>query len=66
MHAERCPLCMGKGTVPTCFTFKDWKSDPVMLPCRGCKGKGWVSVEGVLAPIAPMLPCYRYTPGERE
>jgi len=35
-HAELCPVCTGKGTLPNGTT--------VPTTCHGCLGKGWVTV----------------------
>lgn len=40
-HAERCPVCEGKGKVES-------------QPCHGCFGLGWVSIYDQTAPIVPM------------
>jgi hypothetical protein len=40
-HAEKCPVCEGKGRLP------DGKGDldsAFAKPCHGCSGKGWVEV----------------------
>ena len=36
MHAERCPVCLGKGRV-TDYYLKE-------RPCHSCQGKGWIEV----------------------
>ena len=48
-HAERCPVCYGKGFVAEGYYkhFGDyWIGTGYMTPetCRGCGGKGWVEV----------------------
>ena len=40
-HAETCPICWGKGTIP------DGNSALDIKPCHGCGGSGWVSVADV-------------------
>lgn len=41
-HAEKCPVCKGKGTV----IDPDSYGKTAYLPkrCHGCEGKGWVEV----------------------
>ena len=41
MHAERCPICYGKGVV---YGVAETGAYPTTT-CYGCQGKGWVSVE---------------------
>lgn len=47
-HAERCPICFGKGTIPV----DDYTGATKV--CHGCGGKGWVEVSD--SPIYPVLP----------
>ena len=39
MHAELCPVCKGEGTVIL------EKEAAVRVPCHGCDGRGWVTVQ---------------------
>lgn len=44
-HAERCPVCCGRGTIvsaepPTYSTTME----PQPKTCHGCYGRGWVEV----------------------
>jgi hypothetical protein len=53
MHAEKCPVCEGKGVVPP---------EEVAI-CHGCGGKGWVEVQGDSRPVTrPYYPYYPYYP----
>jgi len=50
-HAEKCPICEGKGTL-----YEGWfdigpngdvfvaAEDTKEVACRGCGGKGWVEI----------------------
>ena len=46
-HAERCPVCLGKGTVK----MDDWGQhestggQKYPTTCHGCGGTGWVTVQ---------------------
>lgn len=45
-HAETCPICLGKGVIPT----KDSTIAGNVIPgswemCHGCGGQGWVEVK---------------------
>jgi len=55
-HAEKCPVCNGRGTVPP----KDSITSGVEVPCYGCNGKGWVEV-GNGSSSCPYEP-YPYNP----
>lgn len=52
MHAEQCPVCKGKGTIPTRdimihdyrYTNVSYIPYPIEDTCYGCQGKGWVEV----------------------
>ena len=60
-HAEKCPICGGRGTVqhlqpPQYTTTGDWEAGPPVL-CYGCGGKGWVEVaDGPYYTIQPSRP----------
>ena len=47
-HAERCPICFGKGIVPNGFynsTEYTWSSTSTMPEkCRSCFGRGYVEI----------------------
>ena len=44
-HAEVCPVCHGKGTIPR--DYGKWISyDEGEKTCHGCGGSGWVTVRG--------------------
>jgi len=53
-HAERCPICYGKGTIP------DKYNTNTEHKCHGCDGKGWVSVAD--EPYYPYPSYYPYVP----
>lgn len=42
-HAEKCPICYGKGKVLEEAT--KYEKVPTMNTCYGCGGKGWVEVQ---------------------
>lgn len=46
-HAEKCPICYGKGKVQETSGFgtSQKKADRT---CHGCGGKGWVEVADTL------------------
>ena len=43
-HAEKCPVCYGKGVL----SRDDYTTTTARIPrdqtCHGCNGKGWVTV----------------------
>ena len=41
-HAERCPICHGKGK--THISEGTTSSEPEMI-CHGCNGRGWITVQ---------------------
>ena len=43
-HAEICPVCYGEGKVQK--PSNTWTTAVFEETCRGCGGKGWVTVEG--------------------
>lgn len=49
MHAERCPVCGGRGELFTEFTrsfgnsFSTTTCEPTEF-CKACSGRGWVEV----------------------
>ena len=51
MHAEKCPICGGKGKLPTDTTVAE-------KDCYGCFGKGWVEVTDSVAVPWPWYPPY--------
>jgi hypothetical protein len=51
MHAEKCPICEGKGKVPR---IDGWNCHEDA--CHGCGGKGWVEVkDGPYYTIQPSI-----------
>lgn len=57
-HAERCPVCWGKGTVEA----RNWgvdinASNPTT--CHGCNGKGWVEVNDHCVGYIGMCTCHK-------
>ncbi len=38
-HAEKCPVCQAKGTIP-----ESGYASIIEIECYGCGGKGWVEV----------------------
>jgi len=40
-HAERCPVCGGRGKINTSPLYSPFASEEI---CHGCGGKGWVVV----------------------
>lgn len=45
-HAEKCPICKGKGNIPDRPAPKDGGLHTLnFVNCHGCDGKGWVTVE---------------------
>jgi len=53
-HAEVCPICHGKGTIPT----EDGTG--ATRTCYGCNGRGWVEVNDIFPvyPRDPVPPIY--------
>ncbi len=47
MHAEKCPVCGGKGKVP------DLYSSGYEATCHGCQGKGWVEITDAWDHVKP-------------
>lgn len=50
-HAELCPVCKGAGMIyPDNPAHPNWRGSMAItlepVPCHGCRGKGWVEVEG--------------------
>ena len=45
MHAEKCPLCFGKGTLPVNYKGEWIPRYSEQKTCHGCNGRGWVTVE---------------------
>ena len=44
-HAERCPICNGKGTIPENYGWIDpTNTSENEKTCHGCGGKGWIEV----------------------
>jgi len=46
-HAERCPVCLGRGLVSDGFYDQcsgHWSSIGYFETCRSCNGKGWIVV----------------------
>lgn len=41
-HAEKCPICEGKGKIHGMNT--DGQGMPLHETCHGCNGKGWVEI----------------------
>jgi len=41
-HAERCPICYGKGKIPDDEIGNS--NIPIYKPCHGCFGCGWITV----------------------
>jgi len=41
-HAERCPVCYGKGKLPD--ESMGNSTVPIEKTCHGCGGLGWVTV----------------------
>lgn len=68
-HAERCPCCYGKGTLPP-----DTKTtDASEKACHGCGGSGWVTVYDqqpfvypIPYPVPQYVPVYPYPFFERK
>lgn len=45
MHAEKCPICEGKGSIHEYgFRGKSTACDGKEHVCHGCDGKAWVEV----------------------
>ena len=42
-HAERCPICFGKGNIftPNCYSTDGGTTET----CHGCGGTGWITVQ---------------------
>ena len=49
-HAEKCPICEGKGKIPR---LDGWNCHEDA--CHGCDGKGWVSVFDEIINIPSVL-----------
>jgi len=60
-HAEKCPICEGRGKLEPSGT----SSDGTLRICHGCNGRGWVEVgKAEYPPLdvgnrAGWPPCYR-------
>jgi len=52
-HAEKCPVCGGKGFIPD--STKSVYNKNTWPKCHGCKGKGWVSVSDYPNPNLPRV-----------
>ncbi len=58
-HAEKCPVCDGRGTIPNNTNTTD--ASP--KTCHGCDGRGWVTVnDGGQAPVPTDVPVPYYIP----
>jgi len=44
MHAERCPVCNGRGTLRPEDLGECGYTSSAERQCHGCGGKGWVTV----------------------
>ena len=62
MHAEKCPICDGKGKIKK----DDFKPLIDSETCHGCGGKGWIEVQDdtktIYIPYPPYPEPYPYTP----
>jgi DnaJ-class molecular chaperone len=47
VHAELCPVCQGRGVVASPKPLETGKE----IPCHGCGGTGWVTVQDSNTPI---------------
>ena len=54
-HSEVCPICKGKGTVVKDVGGGIGKED---LPCHGCSGKGWITIQDGNIQWYPSYPVY--------
>ena len=54
-HAEKCPVCYGKGEVSEASQYPYLTSGTSIVTCHGCGGKGWVTVEDNIEPIATFV-----------
>ena len=57
-HAERCPVCEGSGRAKIGVI----RGEDLTTICRGCDGRGWVTVRGVQdgPPVSVWLPHLSY------
>lgn len=55
MHAEKCPVCDGKGTLPDYSAYSTFTAE---VMCHGCNGLGWVQVSDIydVYPVTPYVP----------
>ena len=50
-HAERCPICYGKGKVEKEESKRNYMGQiPEFVNCHGCGGRGWVEVSDPFIP----------------
>jgi len=49
-HSEICPVCEGRGTIPT---GEITTAGTLEKPCHGCPGTGWVTVHDT--PYGPLI-----------
>lgn len=51
-HAEKCPICCGKGIIHHDERYPLAMSGALKKTCHGCGGKGWVTVEDDTEPVS--------------
>ena len=44
MHAERCPVCGGIGTIESHDNYAISTTVPIIISCHACNGRGYILV----------------------
>ena len=45
VEVKQCPVCWGKGVI--CVDIDRYTLKPVIEPCTGCDGTGWIAFKYV-------------------
>ncbi len=56
MQAVICPVCKGEGQICTAVIEGSTLAIPILKPCHGCKGNGWVVIPEVILYKPPVQP----------
>ena len=65
MHAEKCPICGGRGSIHEYgWQGKSTACDDKEHVCHGCNGKGWVEVTDTetVSISASYIPPWAFSP----